>query len=136
MKATVVKLNDTEVAQISEMIPRPYHSLEEFCRHYASVFGWEGVCVTRSSQGCVLLIGDQYVEAPGYAVDLVDTIGAGDAFSAAFVHGFGQGWPPPQIADFANRVGALVGSRSGAIPPRTVEEAKALKNKTVRLESA
>jgi hypothetical protein len=37
MKATVVKLNDTEVAQISEMIPRPYHSLEEFCRRYARV---------------------------------------------------------------------------------------------------
>ncbi len=135
-RATVVKLNDTEVTQISHMFGRPCDSLEEFCRSYAKTFGWEAVCVTRGSQGCVLLIGDQYCEANGYRIDVADAVGAGDAFAAAFVHGLGSGWPAPQIADFANRVGALVASRSGAIPPWTIEEAKALKTKTCRLESA
>jgi fructokinase len=135
-RATVVKLNDTEVMQISQMFGRPCDSLEEFCRSYTKTFGWEAVCVTRGSKGCVLLIGGQYCEANGYRIAVADAVGAGDAFAAAFVHGIGNGWPVDQIADFANRVGALVASRTGAIPTWTVEEAKALKTKTCRLESA
>ncbi|MGA9039644.1 MAG: carbohydrate kinase [Terriglobales bacterium] len=126
--ASVVKLNDTEVAAIAQMVGQPYASLEEFCRSYSAKFGWEAVCVTRGAQGCVLLIGDEYVEAPGYAVTVADTVGSGDAFAAAFVHGFGNGWAVLRIADFANRVGALVASRPGAIPSWTIAEAEALKS--------
>jgi len=125
-RATVIKMNDHEVSEVAQMFGQPTDSLEEFCRSYASTFGWEGVCVTRGPQGCVLLIGDEYIEANGYAVEAVDTVGAGDAFAAAFVHGFGSGWSAPEIADFANRVGALVASRRGAIPVWTIEEARAL----------
>jgi fructokinase len=135
-RATVVKLNDAEVAQISQMFGRPFDSLEECCRSYTKTFGWEAVCVTRGPMGCVLLISDQYWEANGYRIEVADTVGAGDAFAAAFVHGLGKGWPAPQIADFANRVGALVASRPGAIPSWTAEEASALKNKSRRLEPA
>jgi fructokinase len=125
-KATVVKLNDTEVAEIAKIFGEAYDSLEEFCRSYSAKFGWEAVCITRGAQGCALLIGEEYVEAPGYSVKVADTVGAGDAFAAAFVHGFGSGWPAPRIADFANRVGALVASKAGAIPDWTIEETEAL----------
>ncbi len=134
--ATVVKLNDAEVIQISEMFERPCESLEGFCRTYSAKFGWKTVCVTRGSEGCALLTGDQYFEADGYRVDVADTVGAGDAFAAALLHGLGNRWPAPQIADFANRIGALVASSRGAIPPWTLEEARALENKSRRLESA
>jgi fructokinase len=125
-RATVVKLNDTEVEKIAEMVGEPYSSFEDFCRGYSAKFNWEAICITRGAQGCVLLIGDEYVEANGYSVTVADAVGAGDAFAAAFVHGFGSGWPAPQIADFANRVGALVASRTGAIPSWTLAEAEAL----------
>jgi fructokinase len=134
--ATVVKLNDAEVSQICQMFEQPCESLEEFCRSYAKEFGWQTVCVTRGSKGCVLLTSDKFWEAEGYETTVVDTVGAGDAFAAALVHGLGRRWPAPQIADFANRLGALVASRPGAIPPWTLEEADALKNPNHRLESA
>ena len=51
------------------------------------------------------------------------TVGAGDAFAAAFMHGLSLSWPAAEIASFANRVGALVASRHGAIPAWTLEEA-------------
>jgi fructokinase len=124
--ATVIKLNDQEVGEISRVAGQSCGSLEEFCRLYARRFGWEAVCVTCGAEGCVLLIGDEYVRARGYAVRAADTVGAGDAFAAAFVHGFSAGWQPQQIADFANRVGALIASRPGAVPDWTVEEAQAL----------
>ena len=134
--ATVVKLNDTEVAHISRMFGQSCDSLEDFCRTYATTFGWDTVCVTRGPEGCALLTDDRYWEADGYRVDVVDTVGSGDAFAAAFLHGLGQHWPALQIADFANRIGALVASSPGAIPPWTLEQAHALETKSHRLESA
>ena len=68
------------------------------------------------------MIGNVFVEATGFKVKVADTIGAGDAFAAAFVHGLGSGWPAKKVADFANRVGALVASRPGALPHWTLDE--------------
>ena len=138
----------------------PHSSLEDFCRSGTREFGWKAVCVTRGAGGCALLIhragshteqishgpireeytrseyrrsecsDDEYIEADGYQVDVADTVGAGDAFAAAFLHGLGSGWHAPQIADFANRVGALVASRRGALPGWSVAEAMALERTT------
>jgi fructokinase len=135
-QATIVKLNNEEVDAIALMFGSRHDSLEEFCRHYAALYKWSGVCVTRGSLGCTVFMNGQYIEAPGYAVQVVDTVGAGDAFGAAFLHGLGNGWPIPEIADFANRVGALVASRRGALPAWTVAEAKILEPKIGRLETA
>ena len=125
-QGTVVKLNDEEVSNVDQMCGRSHSNLEDFCRDYAGLLGWEAVCVTRGAQGCVVLIGDEFIEAAGYGVKVVDTVGAGDAFAAAFLHGLGSRWPAWQIADFSNRLGALVTSRPGAVPPWTGDEIKAL----------
>jgi fructokinase len=135
-RATVVKLNDDEVLEVARMFGDSPASLEDFCRNYSRRFGWEGVCVTQGVRGCVVLIGGEYLESEGYPVQVADTVGAGDAFAAAFLHGLGSGWPAPRIADFANRVGAVVASRTGAIPFWTIAEATALHHKSGRLESA
>jgi fructokinase len=123
----VVKLNDDEATTIDELFGRAPKSLEDFCGSYAREFGWESVCVTRGARGCVMLVNGEYVEAEGYCVRVDDTVGAGDAFAAAFVHGLSLQWPPAEIADFANRVAALVASRPGGTPPWTLEEARALR---------
>jgi fructokinase len=68
----------------------------------------------------------EYLESLGYSVKVADTVGSGDAFAAAFLHGLGSGWPAGRIADFANRVGALTASRPGAVPDWTLAEANAL----------
>jgi fructokinase len=64
----------------------------------------------------------EYLEAGGHRVDVADTVGAGDAFAAAFMHGIVSDWPARDIAEFANRLGALVASAPGAIPEWTLEE--------------
>jgi fructokinase len=125
-EASVVKVNDEEVASIDLMLGTSHQSLEQFCRDYAARFGWEAVCVTCGAQGCALLVGDNFVTSPGYKVLVRDTIGAGDAFAAALAHGLVSGWVPGKIADFANRVGALVASRAGATPEWSPDEAAAL----------
>jgi fructokinase len=122
--ATAVKLNDQEVDVIQSMFHWSYRTLMDFCRAAARKFGWEAVCVTRGEEGCVLWLDGQYVVAEGYDVRVADTVGAGDAFAAAFVHGMKCGWRPGEIADFANRVGALVASRPGGTPSWTPDEVR------------
>ena len=43
--------------------------------------------------------------AAGVPVAVADTVGAGDAFAAAFAHGLIAGWPAPKVAEFSNRAG-------------------------------
>jgi fructokinase len=125
-RATVVKLNEDEAVALDAMSGRSDRALEEFCRDHAARFGWEGVCITRGEQGCVILLRDQYVEVPGYRVQVADTVGAGDAFAAAFLHGLDSGWPAGEIGDFANRLGALVASHPGGAAPWTRDQLQAL----------
>ena len=114
--ASVVKLNDDELGRVQQMAGTSHSSLESFCRDYASRFHWDAVCVTRAERGCAILQGGRYVEVSGVPVDVGDTVGAGDAFAAAFLHGFDRGWPPAKTGAFANRLGALVASRPGGVP--------------------
>lgn len=124
-RASVVKLNDSEVHEVVRMFGDSPRQLEDFCRHYSEKFNWEAVCVTRGANGCSILMNGEYRVSAGYPVEVIDTVGAGDAFAAAFVHGFAKGWPVKQIGDFSNRVGALIASRRGAVPSWTFSEVKA-----------
>jgi fructokinase len=125
-QAHVLKLNQEELSLVKEMCGIEGASLEQFCREIAGAFELETVCNTRGAEGCALLMNGEYVEAGGFPIQVADAIGAGDAFSAALVHGISLGWPALQVADFANRVGALVASRPGGTPHWTVTEAMAL----------
>ena len=115
--ADVIKVNERERAAVTDWLELPA-DLEGFCRAGAARFGWQAVCVTLGARGCAMLVGDDYVEAPGVPVQVADTVGAGDAFAAAFVHGLVAGWPARSVAEFANRAGAAVAGAKGAIPHR------------------
>ena len=132
--ANVVKLNEDEAATVGSLLSLPHRSTEEFCRLSADRFHLDAICVTRGEKGCVILSGGRYAEVAGYPVNVRDTVGSGDAFAAAFLHGLSQAWTPDKTGDFANRLGALVASREGAIPPWSVEECEALARPAQREE--
>jgi len=125
-RASILKINDDEVRSVEEMFGQPHGTLDDFCGRAAEVYGLEGVCVTRGKNGCSLLLDGEYLESSGYSVEVADTVGSGDAFTACFLHGLAAGWPGSEVADFANRVGALVASKDGAVPDWTMAEAEAL----------
>jgi fructokinase len=120
-RAGVVKLNETELEVVARSTGLPSEA-QGFCRAGASRYGWTAACVTFGSRGCAVLAGGEYAEAPGCPVEVADPVGAGDAFAAAFLHGLEEGWRAEEIARFANRLGALVASRPGAIPEWSLAE--------------
>jgi len=121
-KTTILKINEQEAQMVQKLFDEKPGSIEGFCREYAGRFSWDGVCVTRGASGCALYLWGDYLEVPGCPVQVVDTVGAGDAFAAAFLHGLGQKWPLDRTGAFANRLGALVASRPGALPAWKPEE--------------
>jgi fructokinase len=124
--AQVVKLNDDEVAEVDRLAGLSHSGIADFCRDWTRKLGWQAVCITLGERGSALLVGGEYIEVPGYPVRVVDTVGSGDAFAAAFLHGLDLGWPPARIGDFANRLGAVVASRAGGVPEWTLRDCDAL----------
>lgn len=124
--ANILKINEGESRTVAELFGGPAEGLERFARWAVAEWRLDGVAITRAEEGCSLLLDGRWVECEGVRVELADAVGAGDAFAAAFLHGVGQGWEAEKIGAFANRVGALVASRAGAIPRWEAEEAWAL----------
>ena len=121
--ATVLKLNEDEAELLSALtLGEGSFNLEAFCRHWSATHGMTTICVTLGSKGCAVFFDDRLETYEGIKVNVVDTVGAGDAFAAAFLHGFELGWPMERTARFANAVGALVASRAGATPAWTPDE--------------
>lgn len=120
--ATVAKFNEEEASIITGM---KAPALREFCETQARLFQLDAVAVTRGPEGCAVLIGDDYEEVPASPVAVADTVGAGDAWAAGFLYGLTLEWSAKQTGEFANRLGALVASRSGAVPDWSLEELEA-----------
>lgn len=115
--ARMVKLNADEVAVLSELLSLSATDLPNFCREVQERFGVETVCITRGARGCYLRRGQESADIPGQPITVADTVGAGDAFTAALIWATLQHWPLRPSAEFANQVGGLVASRPGAMPP-------------------
>jgi len=124
-QAQVVKMNQDEMHAIRRHSALPAET-EAFCAAASERFGLNAVCVTLGSRGCAMLAHGKYAEDSGYRVAVADSVGAGDAFAAALLHGLAAKWDVAEIARFANRVGALVASKPGAIPDWTPAQAAAL----------
>lgn len=114
--ANIVKLNHEELPKIMDRFGLDHQNEEASARHLLSSYDLRMVCITRGRNGSLLVSPNEHSEHPGFKVKVVDTIGAGDAFTAGLVHGYLRGASLDQINDAANRAGAWVASQSGAMP--------------------
>jgi len=86
------------------------------------------IVVKRGRNGCATLDGvSKLIEAPAFAVDAVDSTGAGDSFDAGFLHAWLRGLPLPDALRWGNVCGALSTRGVGGTARQADEaEAKAL----------
>lgn len=123
--ATILKLNEFEAETLGGLtgMGADAFSIERFCERWAAEYELDAICVTLGPAGCLVFQGGTSQTVPGYPAKVHDTVGAGDAFAAAFLHGYHQRWPILRTARFANAVGSIVASRPGATPVWSLEEA-------------
>ncbi|MBO8141466.1 MAG: 5-dehydro-2-deoxygluconokinase [Firmicutes bacterium] len=88
--------------------------------------GVSQVVVKLGAQGSMAVSEGGTDVAPGFPVQVVNTLGAGDGFAAGFCSGVLWGWPAADCLTFGNAVGAIVVSRHGCAPAiPTLPELKA-----------
>ena len=117
--ATIVKLNHEELPRIMQLLAPGADSTrgeEASCRRLLDFFHPKLICVTRGNHGSLLVTGDTAFVHPGFHVKVADTVGSGDAFTAALVHEYLRGASLQQMNETANRVGAWVATQVGAMP--------------------
>ena len=73
--------------------------------------GLELAVVKQGPKGVLARTRDELVEVPPIPVEVVNGLGAGDAFGGALCHGLLAGWPLERVIRFANAAGAIVASR-------------------------
>ena len=87
--------------------------------------GLDLAIVKQGPKGVLAATADERVEVPPFPVDVVNGLGAGDAFGGALVHGLLAGWDLRRILEFANVAGALVAAKlecSTAMPDQAEVE--------------
>ena len=107
-RTTVLKLNDEEQVQLGI----------EPAKAFATHPRLKVIIVTKGADGCEVFLrnGSSFVSPAAPAGPVVDTVGAGDAFSAAFLSAYLRGATPQEAASAGNARGGFVASKAGAIP--------------------
>lgn len=126
LQADIAKLTDQEMRTVGSLLsPVDTDEEEELADWLRSEFELKLVCITRGDRGSLLVSEGDVVEHPGLAVEVVDTVGAGDAFTACLADQFIQGRPLTEISTAANRFASWVVTQMGAMPkmdPQQLQE--------------
>jgi fructokinase len=116
LQADIVKVNNEELPRIIELFQHQFKSEVSAACWLSKEFAIKLVCVTRGEHGSLLVSAEEKDEHPGFPVKVADTVGAGDAFTAALVHHWLRHSPLKEMNLAANRMGAWVSSEEGAMP--------------------
>ena len=115
--ASILKLSDDELPEVlgaceMDTVSEPEGNL----RNLLERFALDLLVMTRGPEGALLLSPNEMVDQPGILTQVRDTVGAGDAFTAALVTGLLRGDSLETIARTACEYAAAVCSQPGAVP--------------------
>ena len=114
--ASALKLNDEELPIVAELCAVRANTPREILSELLTRYKLRLAALTRGPHGSLLISTDAEDECPAPPTTVVDTVGAGDAFTATLVTGFLRGLPLPEINRHANAVASFVCSQNGATP--------------------
>jgi fructokinase len=117
--ATIIKVSDEELPLAFSFLgfehpPSPEAAARSLLQTYPRC---ALVATTLGAEGSVVTTRESSSRHPGFPIKLVDTVGAGDAFSAGLVHAYLRGASLVQMAEIGNLCGSYVAGQPGATPP-------------------
>ena len=114
--ADVLKLNEDELALVNDLILKTEYNSTKIAKKLVEVFNLELLCVTKGSAGAVLYTG---VEENLYKInneEVVDTVGAGDAYASLLCLGYLKNWNIAKINKLASEFANEIVKVEGALP--------------------
>ena len=113
--ADILKINDEEILVVAKLLGLD-GSPEEACRAILRLYGLRLVILTKGGDGSEVITEDTVLSVACPKVQIADTVGAGDSFTAAFIRAYLRGDTLTECHRLANEVSAYVCSKSGAMP--------------------
>jgi fructokinase len=122
-QATILKMNADETRIVAWALDIPNAPLPELCRNIIERCSLGCCLVTLGERGAFAVSADGCkVYVPGHEVQVVDTCGSGDAFSAAFIHEYLRGKPLAECCQLGNALGTMVAMQKGGTTPVAVDD--------------
>lgn len=113
--ADILKINDEELDIVSKMLSLS-GTQEERCRAISRAFNLKFVILTKGGDGSEVVLEDKvHISRPG-KINIVDTVGAGDSFTAAFILAYLRGESLEKAHTLATEVSSYVCTKAGAMP--------------------
>jgi fructokinase len=116
--ADIIKLNHDELPMVVRLLGFPFHDEDSAAQWLRHTFHIKLVCITRGARGSLLVSEYAKHEHPGLPIQVADTVGSGDAFTAALVYHYLRRASLATMNEAANRMGSWVASQAGATPAR------------------
>ena len=115
-KCNILKINDEELVTVSRMFGYPGIDLQDKCWILLAKYNLRMLILTCGVNGSYVFTPGEisFVETP--KVEVADTVGAGDSFTAAFVASILKGLPVTEAHRIAVETSAFVCTRPGAMP--------------------
>jgi len=130
--ADIMKVNQDELPQVAQLLGYKSNAKEAAAPWLVRMCGLKLVCVTEGPSGSSLVATDGVHRHPGFPTEVADTVGAGDAFTAALIHHYLRGATLDEMNEAANRMGSWVASQVGATPKPDVKFLKSILHSSVR----
>ena len=113
--ADILKINDEEIGIVSSIFGLGGDD-RDACRALIETFGLKLVILTRGADGSEVITADEVIPQEVGEVEVIDTVGAGDSFTAAFVVAYLRGDSLAEAQRLASETASYVCSRKGAMP--------------------
>ena len=115
LRSDILKLNDGELDVISGMMNLTGNE-NEMLLQLMTQFSLQMIALTKGEKGSVLMTPTEYSSVKAQPVEIADTVGAGDAFTAAMTLGWLRKQPLSLIHQQSDRLAGYVCSQNGAMP--------------------
>ncbi|KYP15476.1 5-dehydro-2-deoxygluconokinase [Flavihumibacter sp. CACIAM 22H1] len=113
LAATLQDISDVVIEHQQISAPKVKGNLENSVKQILAA-GVKVLIVKKGAKGVTIYRAEQEPQdVPGYPVEVLNVLGAGDAFAGGFIYGFVQGWSIPKACRLGNACGALVVQRPG-----------------------
>ena len=119
MRSDIVKLNEDELLVIAKYFKIDTPSAHEKASQLLAEFNIKQVIVTAGAKGAWMVNTNEIIKSDAEITErtlLVDTVGAGDAFSAVCMLGHGLNWDHLTILNRANQFASAICSIRGGAP--------------------
>ncbi|GAB3447479.1 PfkB family carbohydrate kinase [Massilia solisilvae] len=114
--ANVAKLSEDELAALVVRRDLYYSSFEDSCRELIGLFDLEAVLLTLGEGGARYVDRESRLKEKAARVQVRDTVGAGDAFSAVWLYGMSRGWSCIEMLEQATAFAGAICTIRGAVP--------------------